>query len=313
MVQSRPYKISRNRRYSSVVHVVECVKHVHGLPKFITGVLPEKSNDYHEGQQVHIPGGKIGVYQAVYIPKVDCELKAITLAWTAYNFKDSYDIIIGGQSTEGEQSNYLMPARLLVKNAPTIEMAEIEQLELYTKVQAGVPIIVKFYNNSMTEKWMFVKFITLQDTVPKVELDSFNWYYDWNGYHINMFGTQVYEEFIKIPDYYNSAPNRISHVEIIAKELVVAGRRIAKIEIGEGVLNGKSTTYIEDSDGPYAEYKSLARSGPVMIKDIQIITNSKNGNLIKIIFERIELSSDPWLSTGRINMNLSITATNKII
>lgn len=192
-------------------------------------------------------------------------------------------------------------------------MAEIEQLELYTKVQAGTPIIVQFYNNSMTEKWMFVKFITLQDKIPSVDLSTFNWYVEWNGYKINMFGTQIYEEIIKVPDYHNAVPNRIEHVNIIAKELVVSGRRIAEINLGRDVPNGITTTYLEDLNGPYADYTSLARSGPVMIKDVQIITDSTNGDSIKIIFERVEISSDPWISTGRINMTLSISVTNKLI
>lgn len=277
-------------------------------------MFPEKSNDYHEGQKVHILGGVEGIYQAVYIPDTDCELKAITLAWSAYNFQDSYDIIIGGSSTnDGDNNAGNLPARLLVKNAPTIEMAEIEQLELYTKVQAGTPIIVQFYNNSMTEKWMFVKFITLQDKIPSVDLSTFNWYVEWNGYKINMFGTQIYEEIIKVPDYHNSVPNRIEHVNIIAKELVVSGRRIAEINLGTDVPNGITTTYLEDLNGSYADYTSLARSGPVMIKDVQIITDSTNGDSIKIIFERVEISSDPWISTGRINMTLSISVTNKLI
>jgi len=78
-----------------IVHVVECVRHVHGLPRFIMGVLPTKSNDYHEGQRVHIPGGRPGIYQAVYIPQVNCELKAISMGFSAYNLADYYDIIIG--------------------------------------------------------------------------------------------------------------------------------------------------------------------------------------------------------------------------
>jgi len=215
------------------------------------------------------------------------------------------------ESDTGQFGNF--PARLLVSNAPTIEMAEINQLELYTMVQAGCPIIVQFYNESMTEKWMWVKFITLQDEIPAVNLSTFKWYHEWNGYHVNMFGTQEFIERIRVPDFVNSNPSMITHVQIIAKELIVTGRRIATIEVGSTVPGGISSTFLEDMNGSFAAFPSWARSGPILITNVEIIRDSINGDHVEITFRRVEISGNPWVTTGRINMTLSITITNQLI
>ena len=123
-----------------------------------------------------------------------------------------------------------------------------------------------------------------------------------------------------MPHNFNVHPARIVHVEIIVRELIVAGRRIAVITMDKTDPNNPpiiETTFVEDAGGYFGNLllqnpalNIFARSGPVMITNLEIIPDSV-GDILEITFTRHD-QTNPWSSTSRINMNLSITITSKI-
>lgn len=275
-----------------VVHVVECVKHVHGLKNiFNPGDTSNKSYDYQEGGKLYIEP-KQGLFQATIILDQDCDLKSVAYSLSAYDLEDTIDIIVG--------------EILLAKNIPTLEMADVVYLEKYTSVPAGTPIILQFRNNSAKEKYIFYRFNVLVNKLETIENEDFNWYESWNGYHINMPFNGDYELSFPTPPYFN-VRSRINKVDMIVKDLVTTQQRIARITWNNNNPSTVISDYIEHNP-LYVPYAPFARSGNIIISTVRVYND-----YVYIKFHQVKGSTGSvWDATGRINMQINLSVTNRI-
>lgn len=275
-----------------VVHVVECVRHVHGLKNiFNPGDTSDKNYDYQEGGKLYIEP-KEGLYQAVMTLDQDCDLKSISYSLSAYDLEDSIDLLAGKV--------------VLARNIPTIEMADVIYLEKYTQIPAGTAIILQFHNNSAKEKYLFYRFSTLVNKVENIENDEFNWYESWNGYHVNMPLYGEYELTFPIPPYFNIR-SKISKMDMVVQDLITTQQRIATLKWDENNSSYVVSDYIE-TNPLYEAYPSYARSGNIILSVVRVFDD-----YIYLKFKQLSVENmNAWAATGRINMRINLTVTNRI-
>lgn len=147
----------------SYVPQVEVVDQIKRLPH---PYFPLKKLNFQHGGSLHIEALE-NIYQAVYIPPVDCEFKGIHLCCTAYNVDDTYDVMIGG--------------RYVIQGSSVKEMAEHRMFETYETVSAGTPIVIQFHNTSGLEKFLLYEIILLLDQEVYGESELSSWNFEWLG------------------------------------------------------------------------------------------------------------------------------------
>jgi hypothetical protein len=172
----------------NIVENVENVDVVQDVKKFPHPYFPLKKYNYQKGGRVHVISNT-GMFQAVYIPEHDMEVKGIHLSFTSYNIDDTYDIMLG--------------SRYILKDSYVKEMTEYRMFEVYETVNAGTPIIINFYNNSGLEKYLMYEIITVIDEQVISETDSFYWTLDWEDENYEL-GEQDYLTLVvSQPNYVN--------------------------------------------------------------------------------------------------------------
>lgn len=261
------------------VHKVGCVEWVNGLDQiFPEGFLPEKRYTFEEGGKTYIPP-EPGRFTGTYITGSDCDLKRINLSFSAYNLEDTYDILIGD--------------RYLVRNAPTIEMAETKNLDLHEKADTGTPIIIVFHNNSATEKYMFYSVTVFTDFEYRENLITFPWYFNWSGYSTMLVEQHMHTEEFQLPKEYADG----YHFDRI--EMTVTSFQEHKLlaKVTWSAKTGLKTTYVEN-DQAYIGESPLARDRTILFTDVQVM-----GSIVRLVFRNLG-DTDFGVNDSRIGMNI---------
>lgn len=261
------------------VHKIGCVEWVNGLDQiFPPGYLPDKRHMYEEGGRTLIPASP-GRFTGTYITADDCDLKKINISFSAYNLEDTYDVMVGD--------------RYLIRNAPTIEMAETKVLDLHERVKAGVPVVIVFHNNSSTEKYMFYSVVVYTDYQHKDDPSRYPWYFNWSGYDILLPEKSVHSHDFSLPEAY------IDKVTLERIELTVSSfqehKLLAKVTWSREM--GTRTSYME-KDPMYVGESPLARDRTILFTEVQV-----NNNIITLVFRNLG-DTELGVNDSRIGMDI---------
>lgn len=243
------------------VETVETVEVVEDVRKLPHPYFPLKKYNYQRGGDIHITP-TTNMYQAVYIPDMDCELKGFHLCFTSYNIEDTYDIMIG--------------SRYIVKGSHVKEMTEYRTLEVYEVVEAGTPIVINYYNNSGLEKHLLYEIITLVDEEVLNHESLLNWSFNWQDETL-MVGEQDFCTLVINQPNYVNMESEIEEFILTITDLTTQ-LEIAQINNSGGVIN---SSYIE----PEPDLQALGLLARVNV--VGIVSIQKFAKSIHITFKNI--------------------------
>ena len=250
-----------------VVRKVEEVDKVNDVRKLPHPYFPLKKYNFQKGGQLHITP-TMNMYQAVYIPENEVELKGVQLCFTSYNIEDKYDVMIG--------------SRFIIKDSYVKEMTEYRMFEVYEVVPAGTPITINYYNNSGLEKFMMYELIMLIDQKVFNITSNLNWTFNWNGGAYHLGSEDVLNLIISQPNYVNM-DSRISSFSLNVFDIRTQAN-IANITYNGNI----NSTYIETVPD-YIPLSLLARVNIIGITAIQVFEKS-----ISILFKNLSnITSHP--------------------
>ena len=250
------------------VETVQDVMTVHNVRKLPHPYFPLKKYNYQYGGSLHITNTQ-NLYQAVYVPGIDCEFKGVHLCFTSYNIEDTYDVMIG--------------SRYIMQGSHVKEMSEYRMLETYEVVPAGTPIVIQFHNNSGLEKYLLFEVITLVDDSILNTSNILNWTFDWQDTSVEVGEQDFCTLIINQPNYVNMDSD-IDNFTLDIRDMTTQ-LHVATITYNGGIIN---TDYIED-DPTYTGQGYLARVNVIAITSV-----TRFDKAIQILFKNIN-------DTGTVN------------
>lgn len=210
---------------------------------------------YNEGTKLNITTDSL-TQEAIYIPETDCIIKEISITFSAYNLHDSFDVLIRKINNCDNTPN-----QLLVKEySPMIHDLEIP---LYTRVRTGEELVIRFNNNSKTEKNIFIK------------------------YHIEEVEKNIYDILKDISDDWDN----ISKDTQFSISTLVAGvkQECKTLSIKEIISLGQTLIHMTDNTTAYYNtmHKLLQEQFKLMCDDMYTFEKNKC-NIFRILSEIID-------------------------
>lgn len=244
--------------------VISYVPEVEKLPH---PYFPLKKLNFQHGGKLHISPLE-NVYQAVYVPTVDCEFKGIHMCCTSYNIEDKYDVLIG--------------SRYIIRDSNVKEMAEKRMLETYEVVKAGTPIVIQFHNISGLEKFMLYEIVLLMNEVVSMNPEDpeqllSDWEFTWEGTSYQLNPQENMTLVINQPEFVDTSLT-ISGFEIDVTDMTMP-EVVSTLSYSEGQV---SSNYSEQDP----EFQGLGLLGRVNTIGITLVTVYEHS--IQIVFRNID-------------------------